>query len=429
MRHAREHQSPTAADRLPVEDTGVLEKPALVPIVITHGFDGRLLGFGSTKLLRLHCPSHHFSSIELWARYRSGGCLALIDIVLRPPEYGWQDDQGALVVPSTGQIFREFAKRLNVFADKRNWLVFSSWMMLVLLSPFFILFFVKFFSWPLVAIGFVYSMVLMGSHGTVWYHRYSTHGAFTFRNAFWRILTQNLVVKMVSEEVYVVSHLVHHKKSDKPGDPYNAHGGFLYCFLADAVHQPIALDLTEKQYKGASAFMKRSGIATNTYAQYQRWGSISNPAALWATTLLNWAFWYTAFFLIGGHALAVTLFASALIWGVGVRTFNFEGHGKGKDRRVDGYDFSRRDMSVNQYWPGFVAGEWHNNHHLYASSARTGFLRHQIDFPFYYIYLLSLVGGVTKFTDSKQHFMTNHYLPYLEAKKAGTAVSGGPEAL
>ena len=84
----------------------------------------------------------------------------------------------------------------------------------------------------------------MGTHGTLWHHRYCTHGAYTFRNAFWRVFTQNLTINVIPEEIYVISHHVHHAKSDQPGDPYNAQAGFLYCFLADVNHQPIAKDLS-----------------------------------------------------------------------------------------------------------------------------------------------------------------------------------------
>ena len=59
-------------------------------------------------------------------------------------------------------------------------------------------------------------------------------------------MTQNLVIKTFPEEIYVVSHHVHHAKSDQPGDPYNANAGFLYCFLADVNHQPIAQNLSEE---------------------------------------------------------------------------------------------------------------------------------------------------------------------------------------
>jgi len=341
--------------------------------------------------------------------------MAFIDIILKEPSYGWQDDQGNLIKPSVGQIFSEFFSRINIFKTRKNWLSLFSWTSLVLLTPFVFLFVFKYFSWPLLLIGFVYSMVFMGTHGTIWYHRYCTHNAYVFRNNFWRFITQNLMIKLVPEEIYVISHHVHHTKSDEPGDPYNTKAGWLYCFLADVNHQPIAHDLSEKDYAGVSGLLQHTGIKCNSYAEYQKWGTVAHPVNTIVTVILNWAFWYTAFFLIGGHALASTLFAGALIWAFGVRTFNYEGHGKGKDKRQDGVDFDRKNLSINQYWPGIVAGEWHNNHHLFPRSARAGFLKHQIDFAWCYIYLLYLIGGVTSYNDSKKQFYDNYYIPYQNA--------------
>jgi fatty-acid desaturase len=345
--------------------------------------------------------------------------MAFIDTVLREPSYGWQDEKGELVKPSKRQLFSEFFSRINVFKSKKNWLAMLAWLWVVLLIPFLYLFLFKYFTWPLLIVGFVYSMVLMGTYGTIWHHRYCTHGAYTFRNAFWRTITQNLVIRMIPEEIYVVSHHVHHTKSDQPGDPYNAYGGFLYCFLADANHQPIALDMNEADYAKAAALMEGTGIKCNTYKQYQKWGSVSNPLNTVGAWLLNWGFWYAVFYLIGGNPLACTIFGSATIWGIGVRTFNFEGHGKGKDRRKEGFDFSKKDMSVNQYWPGIVAGEWHSNHHLFPSSARSGFLPGQIDFAWIYIYLLHKIGGITSYHNSKKQFFENYYLPHKKAAGKG----------
>ncbi len=357
--------------------------------------------------------------------------MAHVDIVLRPPSYGWTHEDGSLVAPTTGQVLREFGARLNVFADRKNWLPLSNWMPIVLLGPIFITFFARYFSWPLAAVGFVYSMVLMGSHGTVWYHRFGTHRAFEFSHPFWRFITRNLVIKLVPEEIYIVSHFVHHSKSDTPGDPYNPSGGLLYCFLADAIHQPIAHDLSEADYDKAVSYVAHTGIYTNTYAQYQRWGTIAHPAHLWIHRLLNWSFWYAAFFLIGGHALATCLFASSLFWGVGVRTFNYGAHGSGKGSlQKDGEDFHRKDLSINQIWPGIVAGEWHNNHHLFARSARSGYKPWQIDFPYYYVRFLHAIGGITSYHDSRKHFYAKYYQPYLDARRGlAPAVEPASEAM
>ena len=346
--------------------------------------------------------------------------MPLLDYVLHPPSYGWKDENGNLVTPSPKQILTEFFSRLNIFKSKKNWLPFFSWFKVLCLTPFFFLFVFHYFSFSLLIIAFIYSMVIMGTHGTIWHHRYCTHKAYKFSNGFWRFFTQNLTISMIPEEIYVVSHHVHHAKSDQPGDPYNATAGFLYCFLADVNHQPIATNLDEKDYTTVTRWMKHTGIKPNTYAQYLEWGSVAHPFRTVVSTLLNWVFWYSVFFLLGGHALASTLFGAACFWAIGVRTFNYEGHGKGKDKRREGSDFNRHDMSINQLWPGIVAGEWHNNHHLFPSSARTGFLKHQVDIAWYYIKFLSLVGAVRFYHDSKKLFLKQYHAPYIRTRKEDT---------
>ncbi|BAU55772.1 fatty acid desaturase [Mucilaginibacter gotjawali] len=355
--------------------------------------------------------------------------MPFLDNVLQPPSYGWMDAKGELVKPSNGRIIREFFSRLNVFKSRKNWLPFFSWLKVLCFMPFFFLFVFKFMSpWMLLA-AFAYSMIIMGTHGTIWHHRYCTHGAYKFRNNFWRFFTQNLTINVIPEEIYVVSHHVHHAKSDTPGDPYNAYGGFLYCFLADVNHQPIAKNLTEAEYNRVKLLMKHTGVTGNTYAQYQKWGSYVNPNRAILSWVLNWSFWYLAFYLMGGNALACTLFGAAGFWAIGVRTFNYEGHGKGKDKQREGIDFNRNDMSVNQIWPGFVAGEWHNNHHLFPRSARSGFMPHQVDMAWYYIRLMNRLGAISSYKDSKKQFYAKYHQPYLEQKTTGNVPAESGEKL
>ncbi len=343
--------------------------------------------------------------------------MPLLDYVLDPPAYGWKNNNNELIKPTWKQIFNEFFARLNIFKSKKNWLPFFSWFKVLCLAPFFFLFFFKYFSIPLLVVFTVYSMIVMGTHGTIWHHRYCTHKAYKFKNEFWRFFTQNLTISMVPEEIYTISHHVHHAKSDMPGDPYNAQAGFLYCFLADVNHQPVAKDLSSTDYNRLVVMMQHTGVTPNTYAQYLEWGSIANPFRAVTATILNWAFWFGVFYLIGGFALAVTLFGSAAFWAVGVRTFNYEGHAKGKQKHKEGADFNKDDLSINQLWPGIVAGEWHNNHHLYPSSARSGFLKHQVDFAWYYIRLMNKLGAISSYHDSKGLFLQDHHQPYLDSKK------------
>ncbi len=347
--------------------------------------------------------------------------MRFLERVLEPPSYGFSRD-GKLYVPSNRELIREFFSRMNVFRTRHNWLPAFCWFATLSLGVPLAVFLARYFSWTMAFAGFAYAMILLGTHGTIYLHRYSTHRAFKFRNDFWRLVVSNLVVKVAPEELYVVSHHVHHSYTEKPGDPYNAHGGFLYCFLADANHQPISRNLSAEDYELASRMLSHTGVKTNTYEQYQRWGSISHPGATILSYALNWAFWYAVFFAIGGHGLATAIFGMCMIWGLGVRTFNYDGHAHGQDKRRDGVDFNRDDLSINQIWPGYVAGEWHNNHHLYPTSARSGFLPYQMDLAWFFIRACAALGVVSSYRDDKPAFLQDHYRPYLERLKGASTV-------
>jgi stearoyl-CoA desaturase (delta-9 desaturase) len=127
-------------------------------------------------------------------------------------------------------------------------------------------------------------------------------------------------------------------------------------------------------------------------------------------------FWYGVFYLLGGHALATAIFGCSVIWAFGVRTYNYDGHGGGRDKRQVGIDFNDKDLSINQVWPGYVAGEWHNNHHLYPNGVRSGFLPYQLDLAYVVIWIGSKIGAIHSMRDYKADFMEKHYLPYLAAK-------------
>lgn len=336
------------------------------------------------------------------------------------PSYGWRNADESLSVPSSKQLWKEAFSRMNIFRSKKNWISFASVAMMALFLPFLYFFLFHFFSWKLLIAFVVYAMIIMGTHGTIWFHRFGTHKAFRFSHPFWRLVTQNLVIKTLPEEIYVVSHHVHHSKSDEPGDPYNAQAGFLYCMLAEFNHQRIAPNLSEADYKKVVHFMQHTGVGINSYQQYLKWGSVASPAytlGLWAA---NWAFWAGVFFLIGGFGLVCTLFSAAFFWFVLVRAFNYTGHGKGEVKHVEGVDFDTSNLSVNQLRPGLFAGEWHNNHHLYPGSARAGFLAYQLDLPWIYIYTLYRLGAVSSYRDSKQEFLRK----YVLTKAPATQVAG-----
>ncbi|MDX5348701.1 MAG: fatty acid desaturase [Hymenobacteraceae bacterium] len=338
--------------------------------------------------------------------------MAFIDEVLQVPSYGWKNEKGELVKPNLKELYAEAFSRINIFKTKKNWISAINWFVTLCMMPFFLLFLFKYFSLGMLAAFLLYSMIIMSTHGTIWFHRYATHKAYTFSHPFWRFLTQNLVVRTFPEELYVVSHHVHHSLSDEPGDPYNARAGFWYCMLADVNHQSISKTLSEADYKKATNFMSHTGVPMHSYTQYKKWGSITKPLPFILHWFANWAFWYGAFYLAGGHALACTLFAAAMFWFIFVRAFNYTGHGKGEVKHQDGIDFDRSNLSINQSRPGWFSGEWHNNHHLYPGSARAGFLPYQLDLAWLYILGMYKLGAVASYRDSKPLFMKNYWAKY-----------------
>ena len=342
--------------------------------------------------------------------------------VLEPPSYGWSRN-GEFYAPTTGEIMSHWGSRMNPFATRKNWLPFTNWVWTLGLAPFAVVFFTHFLSFKLLVIGFLYSMVALGTVNIVWLHRYCTHRAFTFSHPVYRFIIRNLTLRLIPEEAYVVSHHVHHAFSEQPGDPYNAYGGRLYCLLAAELHQVIARDLSREDYARVAAMVNHTGVVLNTYEQYQKWGSICHPVRLYLHFALNWIFWYGAFFLLGGHGLACAIFGMSAIWAIGIRDFNYDAHGCGKDKRKDGVDFNRADLSINQLFAGTVSGEWHNNHHMFPQGVRSGFLWWQQDTAWGVIRLLEILGGISSYRDYKERFLETYYRPWLAARRGAAAQS------
>ncbi|PZR24355.1 MAG: fatty acid desaturase [Citrobacter freundii] len=331
--------------------------------------------------------------------------MAFIDTILQEPRYGWATPEGTLIKPTKKQLFSEAFRRINIFQSKKNWISLISWVMTAAMIPFFILFITQYFSWWLVLVIALYSMVIMGTHGTVWFHRFCTHRAYKFSSPLWKLITQNMVIKTFPEEVYVISHHVHHAKSDTPGDPYNPQGGFMYCMLSDVNHQGINKQMNEVDYGRTARMMQHTGVLVNSYQQYRNWGSVTNPFYAVALWICNWTFWFIILYAIGGMPLVTAIFSAAMLWFVLVRAFNYTGHGKGDAKHIDGIDFDRSNLSINQTRPGLFTGEWHNNHHLYPGSARAGFLPYQFDPAWICIYGMHRIGMVSSYHDSKKEFL------------------------
>ncbi len=234
--------------------------------------------------------------------------MAFIDEILQTPSYGWMDARGVFLKPTTSQLFKEAFSRINVFRTRKNWITLISWFMAACMFPLFVIFLIYFLTWKTAIVLVVYAMVIMSTHGTIWFHRYCTHKSYRFSHPLFRLITQNLVIKTFPEEIYVISHHVHHVKSDEPGDPYNPMGGFMYCMLSDVNHQSISKDLSREKYQRVRNFLSHTGVGLNSFEQYQTWGSVSKPFYVISLWILNWTFWYRYFVVAGRKRTCSGLF-------------------------------------------------------------------------------------------------------------------------
>jgi len=88
-----------------------------------------------------------------------------------------------------------------------------------------------------------------------------------------------------------------------------------------------------------------------------------------------------------------------------MRDFNYRGHSHSSPpKHVEGWDLDRRSLALNQRFYGYIAGEWHNNHHSFRASANCAFLPGQLDLAFIVIKAMHRVGIVDRFNDHRPQF-------------------------
>ncbi len=321
--------------------------------------------------------------------------------VLRTPSYGWVTDDNR---PTDAAIRAEWLRNLAVWNDRRHGLTAFTWGVWAVLVGVLAIWVVGFATWTSLVVGLAYAFLFLPQYGTFYFHRYGVHGAWTYRHPVFAWLAKHAAIRLIPEEVYIVSHHVHHAYADQDGDPYDPRGGWWYCFLADANHQGVAWDLDETDHGRAVRLLRHVAVRTGSFATYRRWGMLVHPGWLVLDFAGNWLFWGTVLWALGGWSWVFGVFGWSAAWMWGIRNFNFRAHGRGEDLRIDGEDFHRGDLSVNRTLSAWLASEWHNNHHLFPRSARNGFLWWQLDVVFWVVRGLAAVGVVSRYRDDSVRF-------------------------
>ncbi len=309
--------------------------------------------------------------------------------------------------PTLGQTLSELFHALNFIANPTYKLLAFNFFIYTCSGIFFVHFVLNHASMNQLLLTSLGVVFLGTVYNSFWFHRYCCHSAFRFtRDGYARLfLWTNPLAIIFREEVYAIPHHIHHEQTEKPIDPYGPHLGWLASFLAAELTQRINTDVTEHDYDLLKASIHHIGIKANSYEDFLRTGAIENVTYYFARVGFAQIFWLTLIYTTGGITFLMAWYASYFAITSLIRDFNWRGHGGRIHRsKIPGWEFDQRSYALNQRFYGYIASEWHDNHHRYPASANNGFLPGQIDIAFRFIRVLSQLGIVRSYTDLYPRF-------------------------
>ncbi len=323
---------------------------------------------------------------------------------LLPRTYRIRDVGGNRRIPTLAEVARQFYHSVNFIKDGRQALraIFELFHAATFLA--FTVFIFRFLSVWTILVYCLYVLLLATFINTIWYHRYCSHKAFRFRHAAWTRVFLWLNPIGFREEIYVLLHHIHHAIEDEDRDPYGPHLGFFGSYVASAEFE-IDTNVTPEEYDRIKRILTHTGMPFASLQAFRRWRSVEwipHYLARWTFATLLWA---SMAYLAGGLPFLITWFAAVFTFTFLMRDFNYRGHSRPSEpRHVDGWDFNRRSQALNQRFYGYVAGEWHNNHHSFSASANCAFQAGQLDLPFVLIKMMYKMRIVERFNDHRPQF-------------------------
>ncbi|HTB96926.1 MAG TPA: fatty acid desaturase [Terracidiphilus sp.] len=212
------------------------------------------------------------------------------------------------------------------------------------------------------------------------YHRQLTHRGFTTPKWLEHAMALCGALALQGSPTYWVAvHRMHHRYTDRPGDPHSPRDGKWWSHMGwimrGALHNETAMIV---RY---APDLQRD--------RFYRWLAVWHwlPITLTGIVLLGTGS------AVGGWKLGL----SWLLWGVLLRIsvgfhvtwlVNSATHLWGSRR------FNTQDDSTNNWWVALLTGGegWHNNHHAHPVSANHGMARWEVDFNYWIIRMLGLLG-------------------------------------
>jgi stearoyl-CoA desaturase (delta-9 desaturase) len=227
------------------------------------------------------------------------------------------------------------------------------------------------FSWTGLALALTFYVARM-LVVTAGYHRYFSHRSFKTSRAGQLVLAALAQTSLQRGVLWWAgSHRLHHRYSDTEDDLHSARRhGFWWSHMGWMLARRYN-HVDYDQIKDISRFPELRFLDRHPHL----------PGVVLAAIL----------FAVGGaHALVWGFFVSTVLLWHGTFTINSLSHIFGRRR------YATTDDSRNNWALALITmGEgWHNNHHHYQSSACQGFFWWEVDFTYYALRALSVVGLV-----------------------------------
>ena len=248
-------------------------------------------------------------------------------------------------------------------------------------------------------IGFLLSYLWHGMGITIGYHRLLSHRSFKCSKMleyFW--VFGGYFAQQGSPIWWASIHRTHHKYTDMPLDP----------------HSP-RFSLKNAWY----GWFTKTSYPAHINPRVQSPDLVSDPVYRFLEQDGDWhrAHWLSAagglllrlaiFELFGWQVALANVLAGVLAWQI-PQMLNVVCH----IERLGYKNYSRADDSVNIWWVALIAfGEgWHNNHHAFPGSARSGLQAHEVDFSWLMLRGLKALGLVEGL-DEARIYDSKHKVP------------------
>jgi stearoyl-CoA desaturase (delta-9 desaturase) len=326
--------------------------------------------------------------------------------LLREPSWGHREVGGGVRRPSLAMCLRETLRNVNVLASRRNLVPLLMFIGFAACGPPQVIVYLGWFAAPqALAVAALYFYVYTAVTNTIWWHRFACHRAFSTRSRALKTAFRWLSPVFVPLESYVVPHLVHHARPDQPGDPYTPLSGYAGCMFTEWTTGLLDADgMSADDFARARRMIEHTGVPLNDLERFRRWGTLQTLPSLLGDLAAAISLHWSVLYALGGPSWILAANTGLFIGHFLNLDFNYTAHGSGRAGHRDGVDFHRNDLSLNQVAPGWIGGEWHNNHHLFPGSMRTGFLPWQVDVPFQVVRLLHHTGLVDAYHDDLDRF-------------------------